>query len=271
MAFRMLGFIFCALTSTFMYHDVWANETKENQQLSAQKQKKGYLVTRFHKSSEGSSTLVLGLTPSFKPEVGDVLDVFRQIPHASPVRTGLVKIIEVKKTFALAELLEDGTAEAANFFPRAKGVMIGDWAVEKKVEIIAAKIITPSDSLQYDEIFADPKAEPYSYELTPEGKDRIKELAARFKDVRLPVVMIEAYTDAKGSSEANQIEAYQRALTVRQFLVDDLGFDAERVVAIGYGESELASPGYAPGSDAENRRIVFKAKSESTYFHKASF
>jgi hypothetical protein len=271
MGTRILSFIFCALTTTIMYHDVWANETKENQQFSVPTPKKGYLITRFNKAAEGPSTLVLRLTPKFQPVVDDNLDVFRKIEHASPVRTGSVKIIEVKKTFAIAEVLEDGTLEAASFFPRAKGIMIGDWAVEKRVDIIASKIVTPTGTLQYQEIFTDPKAEPYSYELTAEGKDRIKELAAKFIDVRLPVLMIEAYTDSKGSSEANQIEAYQRAMTVRQYLVDELGFTPERVIAVGYGEAELATEGFAPGSDVENRRIVFKAKSESPYFHKVSF
>ena len=48
-------------------------------------------------------------------------------------------------------------------------------------------------------------------------------------------------------------------MTVRQFLVDELGFDPDRVLAVGYGESEQTDGSMAPGSEIANRRIILKA------------
>jgi len=46
---------------------------------------------------------------------------------------------------------------------------------------------------------------------------------------------------------------------VRQYLIDELGFDPKRVVAVGYGEAEPADQSLAPGYIEANRRIVLKA------------
>ena len=70
--------------------------------------------------------------------------------------------------------------------------------------------------------------------------------------------MIEGHTDQKGDSEQNQIETYQRALTIRQYLIDELGFDENRVTAIGLGESEPISDVILPGNADRSRRIVLK-------------
>ena len=62
----------------------------------------------------------------------------------------------------------------------------------------------------------------------------------------------------QGTAEQNQIESYQRALTVRQFIIDDLGFDESRVTAIGLGETEAISEVILPGNADRSRRIVLK-------------
>ena len=61
-------------------------------------------------------------------------------------------------------------------------------------------------------------------------------------------------------SQRAQMESYQRALTVRQTLIDELGIDPDRIVAIGMGESEDPQNANLPGAEDEARRVIIKVK-----------
>ena len=119
--------------------------------------------------------------------------------------------------------------------------------------------ILPQVSLSYGDLFIDPKAHPQTFELKAAALEMLKAQTQGFAESRVPLLMIEGYTDHNGSQADNQVESYQRAMTIRQHLIDDLGFDENRVVAIGYGESELADTSMTPGYAQVNRRIVIKA------------
>src|SRR5690606_7787304 len=84
-------------------------------------------------------------------------------------------------------------------------------------------------------------------------------VASEFGGARLQLLAIEAHTDHVGNAEANQIESYQRALTVRQYLTSVLKFTMEKVEAFGFGESDPLVPDFSPGHEDRNRRIVIKA------------
>ncbi len=180
---------------------------------------------------------------------------------ASPlwVETGRLKTVDVQETYTLAMIESQATPMSSAFFPRFPGVMAGDLAVAQRMEIVRKQVMTPTVDLAYRSIFIDPKATPSSFELKNEAVETLREAVRPFKDARLSLLMIEGYTDHNGAASANQIESYQRALTVRQFLIDELGFDEKRVVAVGYGEAEPADASMKPGYETENRRIVLKA------------
>jgi outer membrane protein OmpA-like peptidoglycan-associated protein len=175
------------------------------------------------------------------------------------VETGRLKTINVQETYAVARVESQGSELSNALFPKFPGVMAGDRAVGQKVAVARRQTVTPTVSLPFFALFADPKGAPASFELRAEGVDRLKEAAAAFAAARVSVLMIEGYTDHHGPAAENQVESYQRAMTVRQFLIDELGFDPERVVAIGYGEGEPADPSLKPGAAEANRRIVLKA------------
>lgn len=197
---------------------------------------------------------------------GSVFDVYRKLvgrpgDRETPVwiKTGSLKATEVKENFALAKIVANSTEHSKMFFPKFPGVMAGDLIVAKRIALAPRQILSPEVELTYFDIFIDPKQNPRSFELSSEGKSKIADAAKRFAKARLPLLIVEGHTDGNGSAEANQIEAYQRAYTVRQFLISQLDFDPDKVVAIGYGESELKEEGYAPGYRRRNRRIVFKS------------
>ncbi len=66
-------------------------------------------------------------------------------------------------------------------------------------------------------------------------------------------VQVSGHTDAHGPDDYNQRLSERRAEAVRGYLIEH-GVDAERLRAVGFGETRLI-PG---GDDAENRRVVLE-------------
>lgn len=233
-------------------------------------------ITRYLKASaENSSNLVI-LSGGREAGVviGTTLKVYRQghsVREAGTRRAsqalgeplwiemGRLQVVEVQDKVAIARIESEGGAMAQSFFPRFPGIMAGDLAMERRVAIARNQVAAPTVAVTYQELFSDPKRLPASFELSPDGYVKLRELAANFAQMRLSMLMIEGHTDYAGSAEQNQIESYQRAMTVRQFLVDELGFDEKRVVAIGLGEGQPADPSMVAGHTEANRRIVLKA------------
>jgi outer membrane protein OmpA-like peptidoglycan-associated protein len=172
---------------------------------------------------------------------------------------GQLKVVEVQDRFTVARVEKQGSDMVQALFPKFPEIMAGDFAVIQRVNIARRPLVIPNAAIHYADLFADPNSRPGTFELKAQGADRLRDLAKPFANARLSMLMVEGYTDQEGSASANQVESYQRALTVRQFLIDELGFDESRVVAVGYGEAQPADTSFAPGSTDANRRIVLKA------------
>ena len=199
---------------------------------------------------------------------GSLLHTYRQADHpvqggaaVTWIPNGVIKVILLDESYAIAEIVEQESLQSRIFFPQYPNIMVGDWAVEMPVKLWRVTQIVPTEAILYDDLFIDPKGLPSTYELSERGKMRLRKSAVKLANRRLPLLMIEGHTDANGSSEANQIESYQRAMTIRQYMIQELGFDPSRLVAIGYGESDPADSSYVPGYRSHNRRIVLKVKS----------
>lgn len=175
------------------------------------------------------------------------------------VETGRMKAVDVQERFTVALVEQQGSAMADAFFPKFPGVMVGDIATVQRVSLSRRQVVSPTATLSYFGLFEQPKAQPQNFELRRQGIEKLRDAAKQFAEARVSMLMVEGYTDRNGTASANQIESYQRAMTVRQFLIDELGFDENRVVAVGYGEAEPVDTGSAPGYVEANRRIVLKA------------
>jgi outer membrane protein OmpA-like peptidoglycan-associated protein len=96
-----------------------------------------------------------------------------------------------------------------------------------------------------------------SAELTPETVEILDRVSAVFNNGLMTdtYIQIEGHADASGSAEYNQSLSTQRALTVRDFLVERHGVDPNRLLARGKGEFEPYDPSdpYA----RINRRVEF--------------
>jgi outer membrane protein OmpA-like peptidoglycan-associated protein len=97
-----------------------------------------------------------------------------------------------------------------------------------------------------------------SAELTAEAR---KELDAVAQTLNRPNVdkldiVISGHTDAVGTPEYNQRLSERRAEAARQYLIAQHGIDGNRLIAKGYGKSQLLLP-TDPNSDL-NRRVQFQ-------------
>lgn len=176
------------------------------------------------------------------------------------VQTGTLIVMKQVGSSLIAQIESESTPESEYFYPHFSGIMVGDRVEIKSPEIVARLEIVPTESISYYDLFVDPTSFPNSFELSKKGKDLLRKIASKFSSLRIPLLLIEGHTDQDGDSEANQIESYQRALTIKQFLVDELGFDERRLAALGMGETEPISEPYLPGHNRLARRIVIQAK-----------
>src|SRR5262249_41362669 len=83
----------------------------------------------------------------------------------------------------------------------------------------------------------------------------VKELgkALANKELKDGVFLVAGHTDAKGTEEYNQGLSERRAEAIKRYLIDHYGLQAENLVAVGYGKTQLKN-----SSDPlaeENRRV----------------
>jgi OmpA-OmpF porin, OOP family len=92
-------------------------------------------------------------------------------------------------------------------------------------------------------------------EVKPEYDEEISEFADFMKEYANTSAIIEGHTDNRASDAYNQPLSERRANAVRDELVDTHNIEADRVTAVGYGESRPISTDNTEAGHAMNRRI----------------
>jgi outer membrane protein OmpA-like peptidoglycan-associated protein len=228
--------------------------------VSAKASEGGYKIRGYLASGEDAKFVVVEAGRTSGVTSGEVFRAVRPARGGmnTPIETGLLKVIAVHENESIAEVTQQGTPQSVTLFGGYADVMAGDVAMGQRISIVRAKALAPEVTIRFSQLFDDPKGQPTTFELTPGGRERLREVAAEVASIKAGMLMIEGHTDQKGGLEQNQIESYQRALTIRQYLIDELGFDENRVTAIGLGESEPISDVILPGNADRSRRIVLK-------------
>jgi len=193
---------------------------------------------------------------------GDLLVAERplldQVAGRVHYETGELKVTKVQGSRALAVVKTDGKSDSARILGKYNKVMAGDVLHPRMMAFAPAVALTPEVTLEYNLLFTDPNAGATSMELSPVGRQILASAVQSLGTVRASLLSVEGYADPSGDAESNQVESYERALTIRRHLVDALNFDPERVKAFGLGEQEPADTSNLPGSVERNRRIVIK-------------
>lgn len=221
-----------------------------------------YFKILYYASLEQDSDLVVinvGKKDGLNEE--SVLKSFRPSKNNIMIETGTLKAVQVEDDFTVAQITTQGSPASRSLFPKFPGIMAGDLTKIPDIRITPNQVLAPTLTFEYRSLFEDPKALPHTYELSEKGMQKLTDAIPELANMKLSLLMIEGYTDAAGSSEQNQIESYQRAAAVRQFLISELGFDEERTVAVGFGESAVSEDSQVPEYSAKQRKIVLKTLS----------
>jgi len=104
-----------------------------------------------------------------------------------------------------------------------------------------------------------------SWVITPQARPALKELALALLDPELDNtrVLIAGHTDARGSNEMNLELSNQRALSIRNHLVEQFGIGPDRLEVVGFGEERpvIADDPY----DGRNRRVQIVNLGETSH------
>lgn len=93
-------------------------------------------------------------------------------------------------------------------------------------------------------------------ELLPIAEEKLREVAGALREEldNGKVLVVEGHTDSIGSEQANQKLSQARAEAVRDFLVSE-GIDAQKIEAVGKGETSPIVPNDSAEQRANNRRV----------------
>lgn len=94
-----------------------------------------------------------------------------------------------------------------------------------------------------------------SAEIKPEFRDDIGKVADFMRQYPGTSVVIEGHTDNTGNSDYNQTLSQRRAEAVANSLVRDHGIAADRVRAVGFGDSRPIADNSTSAGRAQNRRV----------------
>lgn len=92
-------------------------------------------------------------------------------------------------------------------------------------------------------------------EIKPENADllaKVRDAIYLFPDAKLA---ISGHTDAVGSAAANMKLSRDRAEAFKTYLVDKMGIDPSRIIAVGFGETQPIASNETAEGRAQNRRI----------------
>ncbi len=100
-----------------------------------------------------------------------------------------------------------------------------------------------------------------SYSLRQSSIRLLNELGRALSDSRLSdlIVFVNGHTDSDGSDEYNLRLSYNRAESVKQFLVSNFGISPRRLLVRGYGEGMPLEPNTTAANKQTNRRVEIVA------------
>lgn len=212
------------------------------------------------KGTNGQTIAFISGTGTSEIKEGDVLESYRYLnsQEGLTTKTGELRVFQISKEGLAAQVTKDGNELSQALFPKHPGIMGGDFAQRREITLHANLAVTPEVVMSYNELFLEPERSKNSFELSEKGRMLLEKELEVFANKHVGAILIEGHTDPKGSASENQVESIQRALTVRQFMIDRLGFAEKRVLAVGLGETESKAEHYLPDGEAEARRIVIK-------------
>jgi len=122
-------------------------------------------------------------------------------------------------------------------------------------EVVAEEPVMPEPVAEAVRVELDVKFD-FDKSVVKEGSfDDIKNVADFMAQYPQTTTVVEGHTDSIGTDAYNQGLSERRANAVRDVLVNQYGVAAERVNAVGYGETRPVADNSTPEGRAINRRV----------------
>jgi outer membrane protein OmpA-like peptidoglycan-associated protein len=138
------------------------------------------------------------------------------------------------------------------------GIQGGSTEIQSALKDLGAKVVGQEVKIELD---ADVLFDFDKYNLKPEATESLRKVGEVAKSYGNSPVLIEGHTDSKGSPPYNMKLSENRALSVKNWLVQNAGVSASRITTRGFGETKPVAPNTnANGSDnpagrQKNRRV----------------
>jgi OOP family OmpA-OmpF porin len=94
-----------------------------------------------------------------------------------------------------------------------------------------------------------------SYDLRVDHYVEIQRVVQFLREYPTANAVVEGHTDSDGSEAYNQALSERRAASVRVYLVEQGGMNADRLASVGYGEMRPVAANDSPAGKQSNRRV----------------
>ena len=184
---------------------------------------------------------------------------------ATPRRLKILSTFLLVPCFATAQKYTDpdspavaAAAQAALAHAKVVTIVGVSTGIQSVLEDLKAKVTEHEIKIELD---ADVLFDFDKYSLRAEAADSLREVGEVAKNYAKSPVLIEGYTDGKGTHPYNLKLSDNRAASVKQWLVENAGISGSRITTRGWGEAKPVAPNTNPdGSDnpagrQKNRRV----------------
>lgn len=212
--------------------------------------------------SEGSATTAKGKGEPVEAVKVKIIGSDGSIKEFTTAKDGAYKLEKLKENVTYTVSTETGPNSKSSTFSKDGYLANKDQRVistvskEKSTDFTADFIVKPVErEIRMPKILYNLG----SAELRPESKDSLNFLYNIMKDNPTIVVELNAHTDSRGNDAENMKLSQARAQSCVDFLVKEKGIATERLVAKGYGESQLLV------TDAEIKKAGSKQEQEALH------
>eukprot|EP00903_Cladosiphon_okamuranus_P003539 g3537.t1 len=166
------------------------------------------------------------------------------------VDPGAMEVEDPEMTSFTDELLKNGNSGLVE-----NGKLDGVQSLDQLLDLPPNLLLSKKTLLPSDLIFEFNKAE-----LRESAKIGLMKLALLIDKNPSLYCWIEGHTDLIGSEESNLVLSKKRAESVKNYLVESMRMDPERIITRGYGESQPLITAGDADAQAGNRRVEIKMR-----------
>ena len=199
-------------------------------------------------------SLVVDAGATSAPLLGNGPTLFGYLSQVRSAALGLNgQTVTVRGNVRSPRALDDVTADLRSALPAG-------YALLPEITVVApTREVATADSLIAAALVAPIPFRTGSADLGDNASTILDQVAAALAQFPTVKVAVEGHTDTTGSADTNQRLSQERAESVMRYLVGK-GIGADRMTAVGYGQTRPVADNATETGRAQNRRVVFSTE-----------